>query len=162
MSMTQPPDTGHDPELNRLLDAVVDLAAERVLLGPDAFLAALDDLAGRFQRLLPYRTERALTQSLSSFARRRFELIDDPSEYPLAAEEVMLLSTLLQASAPLAIPATKLAVELLSARLTEEGAPAVFGKLLKHLRQLAHLHADPELAAWVRGVVAALPDDGPS
>ena len=106
MSMTQPPDTGHDPELNRLLDAVVDLAAERVLLGPDAFLAALDDLAGRFQRLLPYRTERALTQSLSSFARRRFELIDDPSEYPLAAEEVMLLSTLLQASAPLDIPAT--------------------------------------------------------
>jgi hypothetical protein len=53
----------------------------------------------------------------------------------------------------------KSTLELLSGRLGEEGVPALFGKLLKHTRQLARQHGDTELSAWVQGVVNALPDD---
>jgi hypothetical protein len=155
----RPASASHDPELSRFLDAIVDLAAARRGLGPDAFLAELDERAEQFRRLRPYRTERALSQRLSAFARKRFELVDDASEYSIAGEEVMLLSTALQSSAPLAFPALKETIELLSGRLGEEGVPALFGKLLKHTRQLARQHGDAELVAWVRGVVGALPPD---
>lgn len=149
----------HDPELSRFFDAIVDLAAERHALGPDAFLAALDEQAVQFRRLLAYRSERALTQRLSAFARKRLELVDDASEYAIAIEEVMLLSTALQSSAQLAFPALKACLELLSGKLAEDGVPALFGKLLKRTRQLARQHHDTELEAWVQGVVKALPDD---
>jgi hypothetical protein len=148
----------HDPELARLLDVLVDLAAQRSGLGPDGFLAGLEGLQAQFQRLLQYRTERALTQRLSAFARRRFELVDDETEYALATEEVMLLSSALGGSAPLAFPALKASLELLSAALTEDGVPALFGKLLKYTQRLARQHGDSELEGWVRGVVSALPD----
>ena len=148
----------HDPELARLLDALVDLAAERPRLGPDAFLSGLEELQAQFQRLLPYRTERALTQRLSAFVRRRFELVDDESEYALAAEEVMLLSSALGGSAKLVFPALKASLELLSGELTADGVPALFGKLLKHTQRLARQHGDAELESWVRGVINALPD----
>src|SRR5688572_3750752 len=155
----RPASASHDPELSRFLDALVDLAATRHQLGPDAFIAELDQRAEQFRRLLPYRTERALTQRLSTFARRRFELVDDASEYALATEEVMLLSTALQTSAKLAFPALKDALELLSGKLGEEGVVPLFGRLLKHTRQLARQHGDAELSAWVQGVVNALPDE---
>lgn len=155
----RPLSASHDPELAQFLDAVVDLASARHGLGPEAFLSALEDRAEQFRRLLPYRTERALVQRLSAFARKRFELIDDASEYALASAEVMLLSTALGSSAKLAFPALKETLELLSGRLGEEGVPALFGKLLKHTRQLARQHGDTELEGWVQGVVKALPDD---
>jgi hypothetical protein len=156
---TSPASASHDPELSRFFDAIVDLAAERHRLGPDAFLAGIDEQAEQFRRLLAYRTERALVQRLSAFARRRFELVDDASEYATATEEVMLLSTVLQGSAKLAFPALKATLELLSGKLTEHGVPAQFGRLLKHTRLLARQHGDTELAAWVQGVVKALPDE---
>lgn len=149
----------HDPELGRFFDALVDLAAERHRLGPDVFLAALEEQSEQFQRLLPYRTERALTQRLEAFARRRFDLVDDPSEYVIATEEVLLLSSALGSSAKLGFPALKASIEALSGKLTEAGVPALFGKLLEHARRLARQHEDTELSAWVKGVIAALPDD---
>jgi hypothetical protein len=155
----RPVSASHDPELSRFLDGIVDLSATRHQLGPEAFIAGLEDRAEQFRLLLPYRTERALTQRLSAFARRRLELVDDASEYALATEEVMLLSTALESSAPLAFPALKATLELLSGKLAEQGVPALFGKLLKHTRQLARQHGDAELEAWVQGVVKALPDD---
>jgi hypothetical protein len=155
----RPASASHDPDLSRFLDAIVDLAGERHRLGPDAFLTELDEQAEQFRRLLPYRTERALTQRLSAFVHKRFELVDDASEYAIATEEVMLLSTALQGSAKLTFPALKAALEVLSSKLTEDGVPAEFGKLLKHTRQLARQHGDTELQAWVQGVVKALPDD---
>jgi hypothetical protein len=155
----RPESASHDPELGRFFDAIVDLAAARHGLGPEAFIAGLQDQAEQFRRLLPYRTERALTQRLSAFARKRIELVDDASEYVIAIEEVMLLSTALESSARLAFPALKATLELLSGRLGEQDVPALFGKLLKHTRQLARQHGDSELEAWVQGVVKALPDD---
>jgi hypothetical protein len=155
----RPVSANHDPELSRLLDAIVDLAGARHGLGPDAFIAGLEEQAEQFRRLLPYRTERALTQRLSAFARKRFELVDDPSEYALATEELMLLAAALGGSAPLVFPALKATLELLSGQLAEEGVAALFGTLLKRTRQLARQHGDTELEAWVRGVVNALPDD---
>src|SRR5690606_35140790 len=116
-------------------------------------------LGEKLGRLLPYRTERALEQRLTAFARRRFDLVDDASEYALASEEVMLLSTALGASARLAFPALKAALERLSGALGEPEVPALFGALLKHARRLARQHGDAELAAWVQGVVDALPSD---
>ncbi|HTV23650.1 MAG TPA: hypothetical protein VMG12_33400, partial [Polyangiaceae bacterium] len=128
-------------------------------LGPDAFLAGLEEQSAQFQRLLPYRTERALTQRLTAFARKRFELVDDPSEYEVATEEVLLLSSALGSSAKLAFPGLKASLELLSGKLTEDAVPALFGKLLEQTRRLARQHGDSELLAWVKGVIAALPDE---
>lgn len=159
MSNPPPASAGHDPELARFLEGVVDLARDRHRLGPDAFLAGLDQLAAEFDRLLPYRTERALQQRLEAFARKRIALVDEASEYALAVEEVLLLTSALGSSARLAFPGLKLTLELLSGTLGEEGVPALFGKLLKHTQRLARQHHDTELEAWVRGVVQALPDD---
>jgi len=154
----RPVSASNDPELGRFFDALVDLAAARHQLGPEAFLAGLEEQAEQFRRLLPYRTERALVQRLSAFAQKRLELVDDASEYAIAIEEVMLLSTALESSAKLAFPALKATLEQLSGQLGEEGVPALFGKLLKLTRQLARQHGDKELEAWVQGVVNALPD----
>jgi len=135
------------------------LAGERHRLGPDGFLAGLDDLAEQFRRLLPYRTERALEQRLSAFARKRLSLVDDASEYEAATEEMMLLASALGSSAKLAFPALKATLELLSGTLREPGVPEQFGKLLKLTQRLARQHEDTELQAWVSGVVNALPGD---
>jgi hypothetical protein len=155
--MTDPPD--HDPELSRFLEGVLELSTERHQRGPDAFLAALEGLADDFRALRLYRGEKSLEQRLDSFVEKRFQLIDEPSEYALAGDEVLVLSMALGDFAQLSVPALKRALVRLSAVLVEEGVVTVFGQLLKRLRQLARQHHDAELEAWVRGVVNALPSD---
>jgi hypothetical protein len=160
MSSTPPPGADeHDPELSRFLDAIIDLSAGRYSRGPDEFLTAIEGLAENFRALARYRTDTALGQRLQQFVRKRFDLVDDPSEYALAWEEVMVLAMALERAAPLLFPALKRLIERISALLGEEDMPALFGQMLKHTRQLARQHGDAELAAWVQGVVNALPGD---
>jgi hypothetical protein len=154
-----PPANEHDPELAHFLDAVVDLSARRYSQGPDEFLAAIEGLAEDFRGLARYRTDAALAQRLEQFVRKRFDLVDDPSEYELAWEEVMVLALALESAVPLVFPALKRLIERISALLGEEGIPPLFGRMLQRTRQLARLHGDAELAAWVQGVVNALPSD---
>jgi hypothetical protein len=141
------------------LDAIVELSARRHSRGPDDFLEALGELADTFRGLRRYRTEAALAPRLEAFVRKRFDLVDEASEYALAWDEVVVLSMALEASAALLLPALKRAIERMSSRLAEEGVAALFGQMLKRTRQLARQHGDAELAAWVQGVVNALPDD---
>ena len=160
MSSVLPPAANdHDPELARFLDAVVDLSARRQSGGPDEFLAALAGLTETFRILARYRTDVALAQRLGDFVRKRFDLADDPSEYALAWEEVMVLALALDTAVPLVFPALKRTIEWLSARLGEQDVPPLFGQMLKHTRRLARQHGDAELAAWVQAVVDALPGD---
>jgi hypothetical protein len=148
-----------DPELRRYLDTVVQLSAERHLRGPEAFIGSIAELNHELEGLRKYRSERVLGERFESFAKRRFALVDDPSEYALAGDEVLVLSLALGAAAPLAVPAMKLAVQALSGALATEGVPAIFGQLLKRLQKLAREHGDRELGAWVDGVARALPGD---
>jgi hypothetical protein len=158
MSSAFPPDPAeHDPKLCRFLDDVVDLSARRHSRGPDDFLSALGELADAFRDLRRYRTDQVLARRIEAFVRKRFELVDDASEYALAWDEVVVLTMALESSAPLVLPSLKEAIERLSSRLGEDGVPAVFGQMLKRTRQLARQHGDGELAAWVQGVVNALP-----
>jgi hypothetical protein len=159
MPASPPHPSDHDPELGRFLDQVVDLSAQRHGRGPDEFLAAAEALVEVFQGLRRYRTEKTLMDGLRAFARKRFELVDEPSEYVLAWDEVMVLSMVLGEAAPLAFPALKQTIERMSEQLGQEGVPALFGQMLKRARQLARQHGDAELAAWVKGVVAALPGE---
>jgi hypothetical protein len=157
-----PPDLAeHDPELSRFLEAVVDLSARRHNRGPDEFLALLEGLGETFRGLRKYRTDKTLTHSFDAFARKRVDLVDEPSEYPLAWDEVMVLALALGDSVSLVFPALKHTIDLMSSRLSEEGVPALFGQMLKRTRQLARQHADAELGAWVNGVIDALPGDDP-
>lgn len=153
------PPADHDPELSRFLDQVVALSADRHAKGPEAFLESVQELSGELSRLRKYRSERALGERLLAFADKRFDLVDDPSEYALASDEVMVLSMLLGDDAPLVFPALKQALQRLSAVLGEEGVPAAFKQLLRRLRQLARQHHDADLEAWVAGVIGALPGD---
>jgi hypothetical protein len=159
MSALPPDASEHDPELSRFLDQVVDLSLRRHSRGPDDFLAATEGLAETFRGLRRYRTEKTLSHRLDAFARKRFDLVDDASEYVLAWDEVMVLSMALGRSAPLVFPALKHTIDLMSARLGEEGVPALFGQMLRRTRQLARQHGDGDLVAWVQGVVNALPSD---
>lgn len=152
-------DPSDDPELRRYLDTVVHLSADRHSRGPDAFIGALDDLITEFEGLRKYRSERVLRERFEAFAKKRFELVDDSSEYALAADEVLVLSLALGASARLAVPALKHATVALSEVLAADGAAAMFGQLLKRLQRLAREHQDRELEAWVDGVARALPGD---
>src|SRR5688572_30592723 len=101
----------HDPELAHFLDAVAALGAERLTLGPDAFLGALERLQSSFGELRRYRTERSLTQRLEAFADWRFDLVDEAEEYALACDEVVVLSMALGDASALAVPALKRAVD---------------------------------------------------
>jgi hypothetical protein len=157
MSAFPPGPTEHDPELCRFLDDVVDLSLQRHVRGPDDFLATLGALADTFRNLRRYRTEPVLAQRLEAFVRKRFELVDDPSEHALAWDEVMVLTMALEGSVALLLPTLKEAIERMSSRLGEEGVPTVFGQMLKRTRQLARQHGDRDLEAWVQGVVNALP-----
>lgn len=148
-----------DPELSRYLDAVVQLSADRHVLGPEAFLASIEALGHQLEGLRKYRSARVLGERFESFAKKRFALVDDSSEYALAGDEVLVLSLALGAAAPLAVPAMKHAVQTLSGTLTAEGATTMFGQLLKRLQRLAREHDDRELLAWVDGVARVLPDD---
>jgi hypothetical protein len=149
----------HDPELSRFLEQVVALSADRHARGPEAYLAAVHELADEFSALRKYRNERVLAERFMAFTTKRFELVDEPSEYALAGDEVMVLSMLLGDDVSLAFPALKQALERLSGVLGEEGVPAVFKQLLRRLRQLARQYHDAELEAWVAGVIGALPGD---
>ncbi len=151
--------TDHDPELSRFLQGIVDLSASRHGRGPEDFLGALEALGDEFDGLRRYRGDKALSQRLEAFVRKRFELVDDPSEYVLAWDEVSLLSMALRDSVPLAFPALKSALELLASNLSEPEVPAIFGQGLKRLRQLARQHGDTEVEWWVQGIVKGLPDD---
>jgi hypothetical protein len=149
----------HDPDLTGFLEDVLELSAERHLRGPDAFLAAIEGLAEQFRALRLYRNEKSIEQRFESFADKRFQLIDEPEEYALAGDEVLVLSMALGDSAPVSVPALKRAMIHLSAVLKEENVPTVFGHLLKRLRQLARQYQDKELEAWVLGVVKSLPSE---
>lgn len=148
-----------DPELRRFLDAVVELSATRHAQGPDAFIGRLEGLGVELASLRKYRTDRALVERFEAFAKKRFALVDEPSEYALAGDEVLVLSLVLGTAAPLAVPAMKHAVVTLSGALAGEGAPALFGQLLKRLRRVAREHDDAALAAWVADIARALPSD---
>lgn len=149
----------HDPELTQFLEQVTELSASRDALGPDAFLSQLDELAAQFALLRKYRKDANLAARLESFAVHRFELVDDPSEYVLAGNEVSLLSMVLTDAAPLVLPALKRSVSIVSLVLSEPGVPRLFGQLLKRLRTLARQQKDEELERWVAGVISALPGD---
>jgi len=148
-----------DPELRQFLDAVVELSADRHAQGPDAFIGRLEGLAGELASLRKYRTDRALVERFEAFAKKRFALVDEPSENALAGDEVLVLSLVLGTAAGLAVPAMKHAVLTLSGVLASEGAAAMFGQLLKRLQRLAREHEDKELAAWVADIARALPGD---
>jgi hypothetical protein len=152
-------DHDYDPELAGFLERVTELSALRQGSGPEAFFARINDLASELGELRKYRTDRALGPRLEAFAARRFELVDDSSEYALATDEVIVLSMVLADVAELAIPALKRSVIILSAVLTEEGVPRLFGQLLKRLRDLSRQSGDIELKAWLTGVADALPGD---
>src|SRR3954469_14406405 len=115
----------HDPELSRFLEDVLELSAERHQRGPDAFLAALEGLADQYRALRLYRSDKSIEQRFESFAEKRFQLIDEPTEYALAGDEVLVLSMALGDAAPVAVPALKKAVARLSGVLLEENVPAV-------------------------------------
>lgn len=149
----------HDPELRQLLDQVVALSSDRHALGPEAYLAAAQALSDALLALCKYRSERVLSERFTAFADKRFDLVDDASEYALASDEVLLLSMLLGERVALAFPALKQALQRLSAVLGEEGVPAAFKQLLRRLRQLARQQHDADLEAWVAGVIGALPGD---
>jgi hypothetical protein len=153
-----PEDSEHDPELAQFFEQVTLLSAERQATGPEAFFERVNELTVRFAELRKYRSERTLLSGLEGFAAHRFELVDDPSEYSLAADEVMVLSMVLAESAPLIIPALKRSVVILSGVLSENGVPQLFAQLLKRLRELGRQGGDTELVSWVQGVVSALPD----
>ena len=153
------PRMSDDPELSHFLDALVQLSAERHLHGPEAFIESVSELNHEFEALRKYRSDRLLGERFESFAKKRFALVDDPSEYALAGDEVLVLSLALGAAAPLAVPAMKLAVHSLVGTLAAEGVPPIFGQLLKRLKKLAREHGDRELGAWVDGVAQALPGD---
>jgi hypothetical protein len=155
----EPPPADHDPELSRFLDRVVALSSDRHAYGPDAYLALVQELADDFGRLHKYRGARVLDERFRAFAEKRFDLVDDPSEHALAADEVMVLAMVLGPHAPLAFLAMKRAIHRLSAVLAEPGVPAAFGKLLRRLRQLARQHGDSELEAWVASVIGTLPSE---
>ena len=143
-----------DPELRRFLDAVVELSADRHAEGPEAFIARLEGLAGDLAGLRKYRTDRALIERFEAFAKKRFALVDDASEYALAGDEVRIEIPTGRLS-----DASRQAVLALSGALAGEGTPALFGQLLKRLQRVAREHDDKELAAWVADVARALPGD---
>jgi hypothetical protein len=93
------------------------------------------------------------------FVARRFELVDDASEYALATDEALVLSIVSTDAAELVIPALKRSVTILSGVLIEDGTPALFGRLLKRLREIARQTGDTDLEAWLEGVRQALPGD---
>lgn len=153
-----PADSDHDPELAQFFEQVTRLSAERQATGPEAFFERVNELTAQFTELRKYRSERTLLSRLEAFAAHRFELVDDPSEYALATDELMVLSMVLAESAELVVPALKRGVVILSGVLREEGVPRLFAQLLKRLRELGRQSGDAELASWVEGVVSALPD----
>ncbi|HWO12791.1 MAG TPA: hypothetical protein VNN80_25005 [Polyangiaceae bacterium] len=148
-----------DPELRRFLDAVVNLSAERHGRGPDAVIGSALELGHELEKLRKYRSDRVLCDRFEAFAKRRFALVDDPSECALAADEVLVLSLAAGDAAQLAVPAMQHAVRELSGALAEDGVPELFGQLLKRLQRLGRQHADRELLAWVEGVARALPGE---
>jgi hypothetical protein len=149
----------HDPELSRFLEQVVAVTADRHARGPEAHLAAVQELSDEYAVLRKYRNERVLAARFMAFTNKRFDLVDDASEYALASDEVMVLSMLLGDDVTLAFPALKQALQRLSAVIGEEGVPTAFKQLLRRLRQLARQYHDTELEAWVAGVIRALPGD---
>jgi hypothetical protein len=154
-----PGSSTHDPELSRFLERVIELSALRQTSGPDAFLSVLDQLGAQFRELRKYRKDGALGPSLQAFAARRFELVDEASEYALAADEVLVLSMVLADAATLIVPSLQRSVMILSGVLAEAGVPRLFGQLLKRLRELSRQTGDAELKAWLASVVKALPSD---
>ena len=148
-----------DPELRRFLDAVVELSADRHAQGPDAFIGRLEEVASELAGLRKYRSDRVLVERFEAFAKKRFALVDEPSELALAGDEVLVLSLVLGSAAPLAVPAMKHAILTSSNALGAEGVPKLFGQLLKRLQRVAREHDDKELATWVADVARALPGD---
>lgn len=146
----------HDPELAHWLQAVVDFAA----LGPgdpDVMLERVEDLAGLFAELRKYRQEQVLREALLGFARKRFELVDEASEYAAAGREVFSLALVAEAAPELLMPVLRQSVVALSEQLGADGVPRVFGQLLKRLRELARRSGDIDSRAWADGVIANLP-----
>ena len=160
--MTAPDDpssSAHDPELSKFLRGVEELSAVRHARGPDAFLHQVDTLGAELQALRKYRSDRVLSTRFEEYAAHRFALVDDASEYALAADEVLVLSIVSAEAPELVTRALQRSVSILSGVLIEEGVPALFGQLLKRLRDIARSTGDPALEHWLEGVVNALPGD---
>jgi sugar-specific transcriptional regulator TrmB len=156
------PEPVTDPELERLLAAVNELAAsvgvERARAAPDAFLERVGELQRQFAALRPTREEVELQCRLLDYAEHRFTLVDEARDYARAAEELLTASLVFSDSPELIAPALQRGVVRLSAVLSEPGVPQSFGRLLRRLRELARQSSNADLRAWVDGVVASLPD----
>lgn len=152
-------DAPHDSELTALLARVVDLSAAQYASGPDTFLHQLEQLAAELEQLRLTRGEADLTHQFEAFAVRRFALVDEGSEYAAAADEILVLASVVATHPQLATLALKHAVKCLSEVLGEEGVPRQFKRLLQRLRQGARRAGDDETRAWVEGVIASLPGD---
>jgi hypothetical protein len=98
-----------------------------------------------------------VAEALLAFAKKRFELVDDESEYAAVGREVLSLALVAEASPELLVPVLQQSVRASSDVLAAEGMPRVFGQLLRRLRELARRSGDKEAEAWVAGVIANLP-----
>ena len=151
-----------DPELARLLSEVNDLAAtssREAALDPDATWQRISSLRERFAAVRANIPEVELIARLNDYAGHRFDLVDDTSEYVAAGQEVLTLSQVL-ADAPLVVaPALQQTLVRLTSLLSEPEVPQLFGRLLRRLRELGRQSGDPELKAWVEGVISALPSE---
>lgn len=156
MAVALPP-LDHDPELTRLLDRVVALAAARPLTEPDELMEQAQALEVDFAELARFRSDAALERALLAFADKSFRLIDEGREYAEVGHELLLLAVVLGEHAARAAPALQHGVRELVGVMAEPGVVEVFGMLLKRLRALARASGNEELFGWVRAVVHALP-----
>jgi len=151
-----------DPELSQLLSEVNDLAAtssREAALDPDAAWQRISALSERFASVRAKIPEVELVARLNDYAGHRFDLVDDAEEYAAAGQEILTLSQVL-GDAPLVVaPALQQTLVRLTSLLGEPEVPQLFGKLLRRLRELGRQSGDPELKAWVDGVISALPSE---
>lgn len=156
------PEPEFDQGVATLLDRVVELSARQSGTDPESFLAEVEKLKTDFRAIVGSRDEVELRAHFEDFARHRFTLVDDGSEYALAAEEVLVLSMVVSDAPESCTRALQESIITLSGVLLEPGVPPKFTQLLRRVRQIARQTGSSELRAWVDGVVAALPaDDDP-
>jgi hypothetical protein len=151
-----------DPELARLLSEVNDLAetsSREAALDPDAAWQRISSLRERFVAVRANIPEVELIARLNDYAGHRFELVDDASEYAAAGQELLTLSQVLSDTPLLVAPALQQTLVRLSSLLGEPEVPKLFGRLLRRLRELGRQSGDPELKAWVEGVISVLPSE---
>src|SRR5688572_33012215 len=97
----------HDSEVAAFLERVVELSARRKTSGPSVFITEADALGVELERLRTSRSDADLSARFEAFADSRFALVDETHEYSLAADEVLVLSTVLSAHPELSTAALK-------------------------------------------------------